>query len=101
MCWEANCLGLINYFANIYANYRVFVCKITSKMQAIIFSGFALSYSYSLFTQNAIIEKRHPESQENHCWVVNSWGIFYVSLLDSSKIKYLNVGYIWILEYPG
>ena len=55
MCWEANCLGLINYFANIYANYIYFVCKITSKKQAIIFSGFALSYS--LFTQNAIIEK--------------------------------------------
>ena len=63
MCWEANCLGLINYFANIYANY-IFVCEITSKKQAIIFSGFALSYS--LFTQNAILEKRHPESKENH-----------------------------------
>ena len=66
MCWEANCLGLINYFANIYANYIYFVCKITSKKQAIIFSGFALSHS--LFTQNAIIEKRHPESKENHWW---------------------------------
>ena len=37
--------------ANIYAKYRAFVCEITSKKQAIIFSGFALSYLLSIYAK--------------------------------------------------
>ena len=81
MCLEANCLGLINYLANLHLANVILVCEITSKKQA---------SNYFLWLRTLYLRKRL--SLKNAPWIkrkpqiwVNSW--HFLCLFTPSEIK--------------